>query len=759
MSGVPMVAQPVNKPELPTVPPDKPKPTSLAPIPNSPAKTAGGTRGDESPSENTKVSDSETLILNPVFKSVFGKEVSNSSKLNPEDLADLEKMANKNTRSQRGAGTRPRANSISGADTLESIKKTQKLQYRELSGGLNTIIDVVNSISKGLYEWCTDLTGQVKDLKEELKLNQGGQLLSQKALREELERTNSTLNHLVNSEVSLSDTKGLQDDIKAMRDDISKAVQTEAENNAKGLRAIGDEIVTAMEKSKGDAEMSSPDNKKRKTSLRQIPATPASSDPVNLGSEQIPMEVTPPTPTPKPKKLMTPGMEREALLQAQKEAQRKADLAVVHNQMGNQNTQTHTSTQGLNNNEEQPQPNENLQRHRADSNTNTPKPQGQQNGQRRNKQSYAGVAGNGQVGAPPHDPNYNHRSNNKARFTQQEDRNQSRDSDWDQNRNPQNANNGNKYGPKLVRDVYHTIEGDIETGNIKRVDGFKEVPYKSETGKKKEERRHKDNLEEVKVEFILFNIPTKKDGIRALKQSDNARVIKILKELRSGGFILKNGDVTGTTRQQKNERHLDFIPITVSTRTPEITTKILEAAVIGQLANFRAPKAGDAENDRIGYLRRSLTHRERQSIKNKAEWRRSARGRAHIEIKKRVEESTTSQEEWENMDLGLEEDIIIDQTPNATTTERQQTDTNTGGPQNGEAELAQAREDLEKMRAQLAIGEAKWRLDQEAQNGAREDEIERQLQADNAERDRKLALNETDNDVFHNASSIPAREC
>jgi hypothetical protein len=261
------------------------------------------------------------------------------------------------------------------------------------------------------------------------------------------------------------------------------------------------------------------------------------------------------------------------------------------------------------------------------------------------------------------------------------------------------------------------------------------------------------------VEFILFNIPTKNDGIRATKHMDNARVIKILKELRPSGFILKSGDITGTTRQQKNDRHLDFLPITVSTRTPEITTKILEAAVIGQLANFRAPKAGDAENDRIGYLRRSLTHRERQSIKNKAEWRRSARGRAHIEIKKRVEESTTSQEEWENMDLGLEEDIIIDQTPNATTTGRQQTVTNTGGPQNGEAELAQAREDLEKMRAQLAIGEAKWRLDQEAQNGAREDEIERQLQADNAERDRKLALNETDNDVFHNASSIPAREC
>jgi hypothetical protein len=63
-----------------------------------------------------------------------------------------------------------------------------------------------------------------------------------------------------------------------------------------------------------------------------------------------------------------------------------------------------------------------------------------------------------------------------------------------------------------------------------------------------------------------------------------------------------------------------------------------------------------------------------------------------------------------------------------------------------------------KMKAQLA-GEAKWRLDQETQNRAREDEIERRMLADNAERARRLALSETDNDVFHNASTKPAKEC
>ena len=92
MSGVPKAVQPVQQPVPPTVPPDKPNPMSLAPKPNSPAKTAGGARGEESTSENTKVSDIETIPGgNPEFRSVFGRRLSNASKLNQEDLDNLEK--------------------------------------------------------------------------------------------------------------------------------------------------------------------------------------------------------------------------------------------------------------------------------------------------------------------------------------------------------------------------------------------------------------------------------------------------------------------------------------------------------------------------------------------------------------------------------------------------------------------------------------------------------------------------------------------
>jgi len=100
------------------------------------------------------------------------------------------------------------------------------------------------------------------------------------------------------------------------------------------------------------------------------------------------------------------------------------------------------------------------------------------------------------------------------------------------------------------------------------------------------------------------------------------------------------------------------------------------------IANHRVPRTGDIDNDRIGYIRRSLTHRERQSIKSKAEWRNSARGRSHLEIKRREEESTTSQEEWENMELE-ESEVVIN--PNEATNGGQQTGTHTNETNKSEA--------------------------------------------------------------------------
>jgi hypothetical protein len=166
-----MAAQPVQQPVLPTVPPDKPNPMSLAPKPNSPAKTAGGARGEESTSENTKVSDTETIAGgNPEYRSEFGRRLSDSSKLNQENLENLEKVANKNTRIHKGASSRLRANSIGNADTLESIRRTQKLQYKELVGAINTVIASVNSISTGLFEWFTEQETQTKFLNGQVRI-------------------------------------------------------------------------------------------------------------------------------------------------------------------------------------------------------------------------------------------------------------------------------------------------------------------------------------------------------------------------------------------------------------------------------------------------------------------------------------------------------------------------------------------------------------------------------------------------------------
>jgi hypothetical protein len=221
-----MAEQPVINTGLPTVPPDPSNQANLTPKIHIPAITAGGEGGVGSASENTTVSDTGTTLGDTalggglLFGSEYARRLSNSSQLN------LENVANKNptnVRFPKGAHARPRSNSIGDTGTLESMKRTQKL-----------LVGTVNSITLGLSEWFTEqerqtmsLKEQVTDLSNQLKqahTNQGGQMLSQKALRDQLEQTNNTLKHLVNSEVSLSDTTGLQEDIKTMGNDIKGAV-------------------------------------------------------------------------------------------------------------------------------------------------------------------------------------------------------------------------------------------------------------------------------------------------------------------------------------------------------------------------------------------------------------------------------------------------------------------------------------------------------------------------------------------------------
>jgi hypothetical protein len=176
------------------------------------------------------------------------------------------------------------------------------------------------------------------------------------------------------------------------------------------------------------------------------------------------------------------------------------------------------------------------------------------------------------------------------------------------------------------------------------------------------------------------------------------------------------------------------------------------------IANHRVPRTGDLESDRIGYIRRSLTHRERQSIKSKAEWRNSARGRSHLEIKKREEESTTSQEEWENMEIEKREVVT---NPNEATNGGQHTGTHTSETNKSEAELAHAKNELDKLTAKLAEAD-KWRAEQEAINRAREDKFEKDMEASKQEKARKLAASKNENGVTQtvdNASDNSAKGC
>jgi hypothetical protein len=161
----------------------------LTPKTNTPATTAGGAGGEEPTAENTTVSDTGTVPGgNLQFGSKYKRRLSNSSQVN---LENLENVANKNptnVRFPKGAHARLRSNSIGNTGTLESMKRTQKL-----------LVGTVNSVTLGLSEWFTEqerqtefLKEQVTDMSNQLKqahTDQRGQMLSQKALRDQLEQT------------------------------------------------------------------------------------------------------------------------------------------------------------------------------------------------------------------------------------------------------------------------------------------------------------------------------------------------------------------------------------------------------------------------------------------------------------------------------------------------------------------------------------------------------------------------------------------
>jgi hypothetical protein len=182
---------------------------------------------------------------------------------------------------------------------------------------------------------------------------------------------------------------------------------------------------------------------------------------------------------------------------------------------------------------------------------------------------------------------------------------------------------------------------------------WKTIPLKSDNTKKREHKRHLEDLAQVEKEVVLHGIPTLINGAPAGKKSDEARVKKILRELRPGGYEVKNGNVEGSSRQIRNTRKVGMQPITITLKSAEVANLVREAAHEVGILNVRLVQRDDVEKDRIGFLRRSLSQKERKKIKARAEFYNSDRGKSLKEIQRREAENTTDQDGW--LEVNLEE--------------------------------------------------------------------------------------------------------
>ena len=229
-------------------------------------------------------------------------------------------------------------------------------------------------------------------------------------------------------------------------------------------------------------------------------------------------------------------------------------------------------------------------------------------------------------------------------------------------RNNRGANQGQTdHGkqPTRVKDDHYEICPD--TGHFIRVEAYKTVPYRSEKQKSQENKRHLKNLAQVMCELVLFGIPTKTSkGDIMTSAQDRFYIAKFLRELKKYGYIATNGDVIGNVRQWRNTRHPDHIPITITFRDEDTRLRVEEAALEGGLKGHRIPREGDEQYGRIGYIRRSLTERERKELKIKKEKRNSPAGIAFAEIRKREESSRADHEDWAEFNIEGDEDPIMD---------------------------------------------------------------------------------------------------
>ena len=223
---------------------------------------------------------------------------------------------------------------------------------------------------------------------------------------------------------------------------------------------------------------------------------------------------------------------------------------------------------------------------------------------------------------------YNHRQNNKGIFT-------------DENTNT---------GPKMVRKDYPEFN---DKGDLRWVEDYKEIPYTSDQQRNRREKTHRKDQNRADKEIVFFDVPTRdKDNNIHTKDYDNAQVVRVLRELKKGGFVLKDKiHVVHTLRQVRNERHPNNIPITITLSSKEVAEEILEAAAQMGLIGKRILKPGEQADVKFGFLRRSLTQRERTEIKEKKKFNGSKIGQNQARLKRREEDSRTDKDEWSAMSI------------------------------------------------------------------------------------------------------------
>ena len=78
------------------------------------------------------------------------------------------------------------------------------------------------------------------------------------------------------------------------------------------------------------------------------------------------------------------------------------------------------------------------------------------------------------------------------------------------------------------------------------------------------------------------------------------------------------------------------------------------------LSGSRTPREGDLEYDRIGYVRKSLTERERKYLRIRCEKHNSPEGIVFAEIRRREENSRADAEDWAGFQLEEEDGGPVD---------------------------------------------------------------------------------------------------